>query len=270
MQMKKNDLVRKFKRSQSLPKMAQSLVELEQWLQSDAGKRLLNEQQILFDEALERLFGYRLLQMSISREAKLFQRSKISHCFSMGPLAGGNIAAISDENLPLENESLDVVLLHHVLEYSQQPHQLLREAARVTLPSGYMLIAGFNPISPIGAFSRFARMRRRGVWHNQLLSVNRVVDWLALMDFSVQSVQYGYYRLPLSGHLGKQLPKIERALNAWQLPFGGFYLVVAKKEVSRLTPLRLKARRVKSAIPVMGASFYTERPKRNANRINDQ
>lgn len=265
MPVKKNDLAIKFRRGETLKPLAHSLPELEAWLATPVGETLLVQEQQLIDEALACLFGYRLMQLSISRQVNLFQRSKIRHCFAMGPLAGGNVHAICETQLPLEDESVDVALLHHVLEYSQHPHQLLREAARAVVPSGYMLIVGFNPYSSLGACSLAGRFLGKGIWHNQLFSLRRLVDWLAFMDFSLQSVNYSYYRLPLKGPLGKQWPRLEKKLRQWQLPLGGVYVLLAKKEVSRLTPVQFKRAPVKSAIGVVGASFYTGRPEKEAS-----
>lgn len=248
--------------------MAEMIPLLEQWLESGVGSEMLQQQQCLLDETLETLFGYHLMQLSVSRQACLFGQSKVGHRFMLGPLAGNGIAGIIDEEqLPVATESIDVAILHHVLDYSQCPHQLLNEAARTVVPSGYVVVVAMNPFSLLGIWSLFGRLRRRNVWNNRLLALPRLVDWLTLLGFSLQSVQYGFYHLPLERSCGGNNSWFQRLLNHFQLPFGGFYLVLAKKEVSTLTPVRPRRfRHAHGIIPVMEPSLYTPKPDNQAAR----
>ncbi|SUC20518.1 Methyltransferase domain [Proteus mirabilis] len=52
--------------------------------------------------------------------------------------------------LPFENKSVDVCLMAHVLDYSADPHWLLREADRVLVDDGWIILSSFNPISLLG------------------------------------------------------------------------------------------------------------------------
>jgi ubiquinone/menaquinone biosynthesis C-methylase UbiE len=49
--------------------------------------------------------------------------------------------------LPFAAHSIDLVVMAHVLEFHDDPHQILREVERVLIPEGEVIIAGFNPIS---------------------------------------------------------------------------------------------------------------------------
>ena len=82
-----------------------------------------------------------------NRCVRLFDASAVRHKFQLARLAGASgIGALSDpEQLPIESESIDVALLHHVLEYSASPHALLRESARVVVPHGSVIVIGFAP-----------------------------------------------------------------------------------------------------------------------------
>lgn len=258
--MKKNKLAEKLLLRKTQFPFAQMMPKVEQLFRSSAGKELLQQQQMITDDILSTMFGYHLMQISACRDISLYENSKIQHRFSIGPLKGGNVAGIVDEEqLPIETESIDVVLLHHTMEYSQHPHQLLKEASRAILPSGYMVIVAFNPFSLVGLWSLVGRLRANSVWKNHLLSVPKLVDWLMLMDLKVQSVHYGYYKPPVSSNnFTKRFVKLERLLNFLQLPFGGFYVLVAKKEVSIITPIKPKWRRsAQPIIPIMEPSLYT-------------
>ncbi|MGN6376582.1 MAG: ArsR/SmtB family transcription factor [Sphingomonas sp.] len=47
--------------------------------------------------------------------------------------------------LPLDDGAADAAILHHVLHFAQQPGAAIREAARVLMPGGRLLIADFAP-----------------------------------------------------------------------------------------------------------------------------
>jgi len=46
--------------------------------------------------------------------------------------------------LPLASQSVDLVVLPHVLESHDHPHEVLRETERVLMPEGQVVISGFN------------------------------------------------------------------------------------------------------------------------------
>jgi len=72
-----------------------------------------------------------------SPEMLRFARSKLS---AQAELRQGDMYA-----LPLDDRSADVVVLHLVLHYAQQPAAAVAEAARLLGPGGRLLIADFAP-----------------------------------------------------------------------------------------------------------------------------
>ncbi len=75
------------------------------------------------------------------------------------PLGGANKVALTlDDNLPLKDNSIDRLLLVHAVEHSERPQQLLREAWRILVDGGAVMIIvpnrrGFwarNPLTPFG------------------------------------------------------------------------------------------------------------------------
>ena len=220
----------------------QSQPMLEAWLETALGGELLAEEQACLDQALNDLFGYHLMALSVSRRTRLSENSRVQHCFQLAPQAGGETtrALAEFENLPLASEAIDVALLHHVLEFSERPHQLLREASRVLIPRGHLVILGFNPHSSFGLCKTFARLLGRGPhWRYHSLRLGRMLDWLRLLDFEPVSVRQGFYRPPLQqSGIMRRLQWLERWGERNRSPFGGFYLIVARKEVAAMTPLK--------------------------------
>ena len=97
-----------------------------------------------------KLFGYHMLKIgNLSCELDTAECA-IKHQIGVGEhshLAG--VVADIDE-LPFGQHTVDVAILSHCLEFYPDPHHLIREADRVLIPDGYMIITGYNPYSFCG------------------------------------------------------------------------------------------------------------------------
>ena len=58
--------------------------------------------------------------------------------------------------LPFAANSIDLVVMPHVLEFYDDPHQILREVERILIPEGQIVLTGFNLI-PVGLRRRLRR-----------------------------------------------------------------------------------------------------------------
>lgn len=217
--------------------------EVSDWLETPLGAALLADQQQALDERMQCLFGYHMLQLSISPRLDLGNQNRISHRFALHPQRASNprLTGLSDfHQLPLAEESVDLVLLHHTLDFSQKPHQLLRESARVLIPRGHLLIIGFNPWSLFGVGRWLARFfSRKAHWRHQSLRLGRVLDWLTLLDFETLDVHQGFFRPPLQQASSlKHLRWLETWGTKLRLPLGGYYLVLARKDRPGFVPMK--------------------------------
>ncbi len=133
--------------------------------------------------------------------------------------------------LPFDCDSLDLVVLPHVLEFAEYPHQILREAARVLRPEGNLIISGFNPWSLWGLHRTLGR-REGYPWQGHFIALHRLKDWLALLDFEVVGGRFAAYAPPF--HQTKWLERfafMEKAGDRWWAVSGGVYFVHAIKRV---------------------------------------
>lgn len=83
--------------------------------------------------------------------------------------------------LPVATESIDMLVLPHVLEFEDNPHQVLNEAARVLKPEGQMIVLGLNPWSPKSLAKQL--MFRRDFGLKNRIGCYRLMDWLAILKF---------------------------------------------------------------------------------------
>ena len=138
--------------------------------------------------------------------------------------------------MPIANDSLDAVLLPHTLEFAADPRQVLREAERVLIPEGRLLILGFNALSPWALLRLFRG--HRVPWCGDFLSRYRVTDWLSLLGFDVEQQRMLVFQPPWSCG-GWCSPGLLAAAGRRYWPaLGGVFAIRAVKRVSTLTPLR--------------------------------
>jgi len=228
---------------------------VRQWYSSDLGQALLVHEKQCLKKLLEHVFGYNLVQLGCLDDEALTDGSRTSFQFIFESLAQtlqvNSCTHVTSrfDDLPLQNHSIDAILLPHTLEFEQNPHQILREVERVLVAEGKAIFLGFNPISLWGFWHKYWEMKDRisrkesdrqiplpSCGH--LISQKRLRDWLQLMGFDIDLVSEYFYRPPLqSSVLLQKMEFIERAGQVSRILPAGAYLMVATKRVSTLTPI---------------------------------
>lgn len=210
------------------------------WWQSKAGAYLLKQERAALNEALPTIFGYYLVQSGCWGEpGTLTEGSPIRTRVIVGGCAAAGTGVAGDPcYLPLLNDAVDAVLLPHTLERVAEPEQVLREAERVLRGEGHVLVLGFHPWGPWGIMRHF---RRRDAWDGRFLRLGRLKEWLGVLGFETVQVRHLVHRPPWRSR-GMLLRSAFLDRLAWRLTAGA-YLIVAKKRVFSMTPLRMKKTR---------------------------
>ena len=193
----------------------------------------------MIGQELSRCFGCYLVHFGPFANAAI-EPQKIKRSVRLGPPLAGVEIVCEEQSWPIGEHAADVVVVQHGLDFSLSPHALLREAARSVRPGGHLLIVGVNPWSVWGA-SRL--LSRRALRQARCIRPTRVGDWLNLLGFALEKRRFGCYCPPLSsGQWQARLSPLEIAGEQMKLPTGGFYLLVARKLMVGLRPLRQSRR----------------------------
>lgn len=229
---------------------------LSQWFESPAGNAVLQAERKLITPYLNRLFGYHILQLGCSSRHSLIADSPVGHKIIFSPEfdESTGLPVADNEQLPLGNDSIDVVVLHHALDFTRDSHTLLREATRVLRPGGQLLTIGFNPLSLWG-LKKILKIKSEVPWNGRFISHHRVSDWLKLLELHVDKVEYGLHFLP--SRWRKALTSTDQSTDIgarFRSPFGGAYLVISTKQVLPVTPIMPRWRPLRPRATVLPAA----------------
>tara|TARA_R110000824_G_scaffold137637_2_gene302042 strand:+ start:65074 stop:65823 length:750 start_codon:yes stop_codon:yes gene_type:complete len=165
------------------------------------------------------------------------------------PSEGKSLTGLVDEReLPLEDESMDRVLVVHGLEASEAMRVMLRQIWRVLAPGGRLLIVVPN---------------RRGLWarreatpfgHGQPFSRGQLTQLLRESMFSPSTWEVALFVPPFDWRpLLRSAGAWERAGHMLWSRFSGVILVEATKQIYAATPLPVAqkvAQRVRALAPL--------------------
>jgi SAM-dependent methyltransferase len=275
---------------------------LQNWLKTPPGQYLLDRERAQFERAVADIFGYHALQLGLPGLDAL-QASRIPHRWVASPYSpvGVDINAINNiaidsinmsasgendavnlvigehhigvgkiafftefEALPFAENSLDLLILPHSLELSSDPHATLREAERVLVPEGKLIICGFNPLSLWGFKQKRSHLYKRLNFGDlylpeagEMIAYRRLRDWLRLLNFDVEPGHFGCYRPAVrSAGMLQRFAWIDKLGERYCPILGAVYFVVAVKRVRgmrMISPIK-KLSRISNNAPVSVAN----------------
>ena len=266
--------------------MSDQIINLQDWLDTPAGRYLVDWERAVVGGAVADVFGYHAVQLGMPAVAAL-QHNRMPHRW----LATQHIAATPLEAalpevplafvadfaaLPFPSASLDLVVLPHALEWGDA-HATLREVERVLVAEGRVVISGFNPVS-LWAL----RLARQRLWRllglgrfmradylpipAAFLGIWRLRDWLRLLGFEVELVRYGCYAPAVDGAVWLQrFAWLDRLGARWWPVLGAAYVLVAVKKVrgTRLLGATWKAAPVRAATAVVAGQRRRDMVKKD-------
>ncbi len=226
-----------------------SIIALDSWLQTPPGAYVRAWEQACLDELTADIFGYHAVQIGLPAIDALMANRMPSKWLAATRMpqvhqvavshSGKQIAvAVDFAELPFASQSLDLVVLPHVLEFAAEPHQVLREVERVLIPEGQVIICGFNPHSLWGMRQGVGRMARSHYLplEGEFISMPRLKDWLKLLNLGVSRSHFGCYAPACRSEVWLQrFGFMESAGKRWWPYLGAVYMVHAIKRVKGMT-----------------------------------
>lgn len=154
-------------------------------------KNILEKEFLLTKNQIPSFAGYRFMCLGSNTDQRLFKLFDHPHKFQLNSPEVSKIsdAIVALSDLPLPSESVDCVLLQHVLEFSENPQKIVSEVSRVIVSGGNLLIFIINPISPLGVkkYLLAKYYKERNLIYVPL-RMKRIVDWLSLLNFEIKAV----------------------------------------------------------------------------------
>jgi|GEM_PF-1513844 len=172
--------------------------ELARWFQSLKGQAFVKAEIQLVKQSLPKIFGSycgissvypidTLLTQVPCRRTCQFLPFEIADLMNdPASITASPSVMCRFADLPLEDNSLDGLVLLHTLDFVANPHDAVREMARVIRPGGQLLLVGFNPASLLGLGRFVPTLFKSGLWHARFLRRQRLMDWMALLQFEVE------------------------------------------------------------------------------------
>jgi SAM-dependent methyltransferase len=162
------------------------------------------------------------------------------------PQEGPNAVALADEGeLPLQDYSIDRVLLIHGLEYSEQVRPLLKEIWRVMAGGGRLLVVVPN---------------RRGIWaridrtpfgQGHPYTSSQLSRVLREADFTPETVASALFVPPNDSRMIlRSAAAIERIGERWFPTFAGVSMVEASKQIYAKPAVKRRETRQRVYLPV--------------------
>lgn len=171
--------------------------------------------------------GHEILKSCIIRKKFLVDRSDSAHIRA------------SPASLPIACDSVDLFVLSHTLDFTTKPHQILREVERCLVAEGNLVIIGFNPYSFYGLWRLFLSRTKIAPWNASFYSPSRLRDWCSLLGFEETEIRYVGHLPPFKRlQRWNKLKPVKSFLERHFTRLGGVYILVVRKRVARLTPLK--------------------------------
>ncbi len=226
-------------------------------------KRLYDMSEQRLRLALPELFGRLLVQVGGTEVAAAVREAALMPSVVIGaPRSPGADVWSELTALPISNACVDAVVLPFTLGHCGAPREVVREAHRLLNDRGRLVIVGLNPWSPWNWRLRWGWSTERVPVMRTTPSLQRLRDWLELLDFEVSDVlrfSPGWRGLaPLRDGEGAWLRRLMQ-------PLQGAYILTARKRVIPMNRLPQSPwLRVRGSVgrPVEGGAAVARLPER--------
>jgi len=223
---------------------------LSDWTQGPLGRLVVAAEAQLLATAMDDIFGLELLQLGRwGAERELLRSSRTRHqsVIATSAVGAGADLLANPARLPICTGSVDAILLPHCLEIEADPQAVLREADRVLVGQGHLVLLGFRPCSLWGLRAAASRSGfPPGI--NRFIGERRMREWLGVLGYEICAARHYLYFAPrdaraaaLGAAEGRSAASLLRR-GLFNPQPAGAYLLKARKRTYTFTPLRTRRR----------------------------
>lgn len=154
-------------------------------------------------------------------------------------------------SLPIQTESMDLVIIPHMLEFDARRFQTMREINRILKPGGELVVLNFNPLSLYVRFQFLWDKKLSDSWRAHFILRSRMLDWLKLLNFELlTTAEFGLDSFIINhGQFS--------AAGAFFSMAYGFKAVKRQYSLIPLTPIKQR----KASLATIGAGLESNLPK---------
>lgn len=211
------------------------------WFRQMPGLMVANEEKTALNRILKTMRGNDLLQIGSIGDASLIEQTHVLRSFCIETHANTCHSPLfiqaNTDCLPVQSDSMDIVLLMHSLESTYHPKLILEEVYRVLRPYGQLIIFGFNRWS-LWQLYRLWMQKKYYAEMKKCYSAWEIKRLLCATDFTILQERTLCFRPLLKNRAHARAFFFLEPLGQFLLPdYGGIMLIHAIKQVRSVTPL---------------------------------
>lgn len=224
------------------------LSQLNHWLDTESGMRIVRRIHRHFSVLLPKLYGSHLLQVGIEEKGSWLEKSAIYHHYFSLPFKGraGSATCNHLHDIPFATHSVDLLIVPFVLNLISEPELFLEEADRVVRAGGHVVFINIHPLGYWGRCGQFLNRAPEVLQAQKLFSAAAITKQLRHYGFETQLIQDFYHAPPfIKSKMAEEF--FHQLGNLLPIP-STFYLLLALKKEMRL----IKPQWTKSLYPLNG------------------
>lgn len=217
------------------------MIVRDAWYRSMPGLMVLAHEKTVLERILNSNRHAILLQIGGPPDARLVEQTKHDQLIFLDTACRtGHEKCYIQANpaaLPIESDSISIVVVAHALELSDAPAALLEEVYRILKPGGKIIVFCFNRFSVWNLLNQSGR-KKVFPKSGRCYSLHTIKKWLHQLHAEITVQQTLCFRPPfLQSDTAKKWLFLE-TLGQMTVPyFGAVIMVVATKKVVEMTPL---------------------------------
>lgn len=205
---------------------------MQKWFSiTDCGRYILRHEKLFYHNVVARVFGYYSLQIEFP-QINFLQGNKISNHYVLNKHIKSELTF-----LPFADNSIDLIICPHVLEFTPNYHYLLQECYRVLIPNGKIIFTCFNNSSIFKAMLKSQKPFK----NSSFINLNIIKSQLNTLNFDIEGGKFFCYVPPINNKkILSTLSCMEKLGDRWIPTLANVFAIVATKKLVTHTLIKSK------------------------------